>query len=289
MKKITLLLLILCLPSTGVCIEFAQLKQVFQKRCVAPLRKECNISLFKGETAEQEVLICCHGYGGDYSFAKKLHQSKSIDAHLISFNFPDFGTAARSKNPTDLVYGSIQELFPLLYIMKECVLSAQIDKLNLYGFSAGGAAVVNAISVLNSRRFARELASLGIGHTERQQILNAMQKGQIILDCPLKSIEEIIADQGLTKQLAWAKKQYKKNKFRPIKQLKSLKNLSLNVLLHFQTPDEVLTNRDDAKYIKKLRKANCHGTTTVVIGTEGKHKLFLPSLEKVYKEVALMR
>ena len=76
----------------------------------------------------------------------------------------------------------------------------------------------------------------------------------MILDTPLKSIEEIIDFRGPTKELEILAKNYQENAFRPIDSLERLKQLRLNILLHFQENDEVLSNRDDEIYMPSIEK-----------------------------------
>jgi len=56
----------------------------------------------------------------------------------------------------------------------------------------------------------------------------------------------------------------------PLETLTSLLGLKLTIILHFQKPDEILGNRDDALFIERLKKANT-GITSVVIGFDGGH------------------
>ena len=87
----------------------------------------------------------------------------------------------------------------------------------------------------------------------------------MILDTPLKSIEEIIDFRGSTEELERLAKNYRDNHLRPIDSIESLRGLSLDILLHFQEKDKILSNRDDFLYIEKLQAIQPN--TNVIRGT----------------------
>jgi hypothetical protein len=149
------------------------------------------------------------------------------------------------------------------------VIDKGIDSVDLYGFSAGGGALVNVIGVLNISTYDIELKEIGIWALEKEKLLNAIQKGVIVLDTPLKSIEEIIDYRGSTTEFEYLAKNYRDNNLRPIDSLRLLKGLSLDILLHFQIKDEILSNRDDSIYIENLKKIQ--PKTLVIMGDDGGH------------------
>jgi len=265
-----LLLVVFCiifsLPAIGITVDTLQ---------------KCSPSAYilKGVTEESEAMICCHGSGMDASIADVVRESQCIPYHLLAFNFPTYGSQIRELAPEKVIFGSIEELVPLLTLMRQCVVEAKIERLHLYGFSAGGGAIVNTLAILNKRDYPIELQKLGISEKERIEILKCVEKGIIILDCPLKSIEEIIALKGADDTLLLAlQKKYAENQMRPIDAVQRLEGLSLNVFLHFETPDDKLSNRDDELYIQRLYQSNFSGQTHVIMGFEGKHHPCLPSL-----------
>lgn len=230
---------------------------------------DLHLSTLPGTNAR--TLISFHGYGGSYKLAETLRERDQVKATLISFNFPDHDFPKRGLKPEEATFGTIKELLPAFYVLKKQVLDQKLEAVDLHGFSAGGAALVNLLAILNSNAWEKELKQIGIGNEERQELLKAIQKGVVILDVPLKSVEEIIALRGPSTELALLAGNYRKNGLRPLDSLDALKGLSLHILLHFQNPDHTLSNRDDSLYIEKLKKANYRGTTHVIIGTEGGH------------------
>ncbi len=157
-----------------------------------------------------------------------------------------------------------------------------LPSVSLYGFSAGGGAIINALAVLNTSTYDQQLAYIGITLEHKKAIITALEKGYIILDCPLKSGGRIIALRGVTPELKLFAHEYAKNNMRPIDVLKLLANLKLQILLHFQVPDEIIGNYDDALFIERLRNAN-KGTTMVVFGNDQGHNSFHGALWKQYE------
>lgn len=243
---------------------------------------DLGIQVLPSSTSEAGVMICFHGYGSDRQIGNILRSNTVIKDHLVSFNFPDHGIFNSSFDPKKAAFGTINELIPALYVIKKCVLEANLETINLYGFSAGGGCIINILSALNGTQWDGALQRIGITKEGKEKILKAIQKGLIILDCPLKSIEEIIAFNGATDEMKIVAENFRMNHMIPIDVLQNLANLKLNILLHFQVPDEILSNRDDALFIKRLQNANQNGKTYVIIGHEGGHNSYHTSLWQTY-------
>lgn len=231
------------------------------------------------------TMICFHGSGANYHIAQDVKEQSKIGDTLVSFNFPDHDFYDGNYDTKKISFGSIAELLPALAILKMEVIDKKKEAINLYGFSAGGGALINLFAPLTLSTYDEELKKIGISNEEKKRILHAIQKGWIILDVPLKSVEEIIDFRGPTKELEAFAKQYKKNYLRPIDSLKYLENLALNIIVHFQVPDEILSNRDDELYIERIKKYNAKGKTHIVIGHDGGHIAPHPSLWQFYKNI----
>lgn len=219
----------------------------------------------------ERTMVCFHGYGCNYEIASLVRPS--IDATLVSFNFPDHDLDEGKKG---CYFGTIDELLPPLYVLKEIVLDRGLDSVDLYGFSAGGGALINVIGVLNSSIYDAELAKIGIELEEKKKLLSAIQRGRVILDVPLKSIEEIVDFRGSSEEFDHLGKNYRENRLRPIDSLERLRGLSLKMILHFQKKDEVLSNRDDALFIERLKEIQPE--VVVIIGDDGGHNAYHRSL-----------
>ena len=108
-----------------------------------------------GDTVQSDcVTICCHGYGHNHQIVDVVYSYNVLKGHLIGFNFPDHDITPATDHKKSC-YGTIDEILPLLYIVK-CA-SLKFNKINLYGFSAGGGAVVNMLAIINRREYKQQL------------------------------------------------------------------------------------------------------------------------------------
>jgi hypothetical protein len=233
------------------------------------------------------TMICFHGMGGNYQIAQILKNLDLIDATVVGFNFPDHDL--QEEDLPRATFGTIAELLPAFYVLKSYILDQGLESIDLYGFSAGGGALINLIAILNTSEYDIHLQRMGIGSQEKKTLLNAIQKGIVILDAPLKSIEEIIDLRGTSPGLNKLAQNYQANHLRPIDSLKRLEGLSLNIMVYFQNPDEILFNRDDDLFIERLKKANAQGITSVIIGQDGSHNDIHLSLWHFYRQTMSYR
>lgn len=261
----------------GITVDI--LKQLLQAK--SPFGYDLGIKIFPGKAEQGSILICCHGYGANNQIGDCVHESGAVKDHIISFNFPDYNL--RNYDPKKSTFGTIAELLPLFYILKKCVIDGQQEKISLYGFSAGGAAVINVLAVLNKALHDPQLKELGISAEGKAKILAALQNGIIILDCPMKSVEELMDARGKTAEFEILANRYAQNKMRPIDSVQELRGLSLTILLYFENPDEILGNRDDQLFIAKLKKINS-GKTEIISGCFGGHNSYHKALWDRYQK-----
>lgn len=232
-----------------------------------------------------KVMILAHGMGANY----KIYESVKVDQTLVSFNFPDHDCFERQIPFERTTFGTFDELIPLLHVLHQQVIQENRTEIDLYGFSAGGGAIVNVLAVLNTHRFDIQLNALGIAQADKIKMLKAVEKGIIILDVPLKSMQELIDIRGANRDLLLVQKRYQENDMEPIEALKYLKELNLHVIIHFQNPDEALFNRDDQLYFERFKAVNPHGTTDLVIGNDGGHNAWHRSLWEFYHNLLTSR
>lgn len=276
-------------PLTGV--EIQALVNALQAT-TSPFSYPLDVKIYQGKTSNEEVILCCHGLGGDGSDAGIISSYKATPDHLVGFNFPDYSLHSRYIAADQMAYGTIKELLPPIYLLKKIVVDAQVEKVSLYGFSAGGAAVVNLITQLNISRNSQDLNSIGVTNEDVKKILTALQKGVILLDAPLKSIDEFYqAHPGSFRdpQSALFLSRYHENEMNPLETIDNWKGLNLSVVVFFQNPDEAISNRDDALFKKRLLKANPKGRNLVLTGNEGGHLGFHKSLWKGYLQLSLSK
>ncbi len=234
------------------------------------------------KNSKSELTLCCHGYGHSNEIVDTVNAIDVFDHQLVGFNFPDYGITDESDH-TQVSYGTIDEILPLLFLLKFYVCDQKIEKINLYGFSAGGGAIINALAILNQYSHKKNLQKIGITHEDAQKILGALSKGVIILECPLKSMQEIIDFRGSTENLSSIANKYNVNNFNPIDAILSLNGLALTFFVHFAKPDEVTSNRDDQLFIDRLKSVN-RGATYISMSSQGGHAGYHPELWENYKK-----
>lgn len=266
-----------------VAVDVQKLSQIF-KNSTPPFNYNMWITVIPGRDQNSDVIVFLHGYGSDYSIADILQSYGEIDEHLVAFNFPDYRILERNYEPSKSVFGTIDEILPVIYILKKLVIDAQVHKIALYGFSAGGGALINTLMVLNTNRFDKQLQQLGLDKTEKQEILEALQKGWILLDAPLKSVKEI--QQAISQRRKdIISQRYLSNHFEPLENLQYLNGLKLNAIIYWEVPDEALGNRFDAVYAERFKKFNPHGKTIVLEGrTKGGHSGYHTMLWRRYNQ-----
>ena len=174
------------------------------------------------------ITICCHGYGSSCEIGAVVHSFKAISDHLVSFNFPDYDCIRRKLKVHQTAFGSIDEILPLLYVIKVCVIDAGINTINLYGFSAGGGAIINILATLNQPAHDAALKKIGIDSEHKKKIIAALEKGIIVLDCPLKSMDELLEVRGNDSDIIVLAQRYRDNNMRPIDAINMLAGFKIN-------------------------------------------------------------
>jgi len=246
-----------------------------------PFPYNLGVKVFAGKTKPSEITLCCHGYGHNNTIVDCVEAARVFPRPLIGFNFPDYDITEKSDHHKSK-YGSIDEILPLLYLIKYYACDVNIPTINLYGFSAGGGAVINALVVLNNHLYNEHLKKIDVSKEHVKTMISALEHGDIILECPLKSMEEIMALRGKSSEFEILSSRYTKNNLNPIDTVRLLAGLTLNIVVHFQKPDDILSNRDDNLFIERLQKANS-GNTTVSLGQGGGHNTYHPNLWNRYR------
>lgn len=233
-----------------------------------PFNYDLGIKIVACNKSGSDITICCPGYGANSSLANTINSYNIFSGHIISFNFPDYNITSEVDH-NNSAYGTSREIIPLIYILKQCICDLKIKRVNLYGFSAGGGAIINLLSDLTSTKHDTDLKSFAISSENKKEILSALQKSFIILDCPLKSVREIIAFREASKELVIMEKHYSENNMEPINVLDKLTGINLTIFLNFENPDEILSNHDDKLFIDKLENANQGKTIISISSNEG--------------------
>ncbi len=278
-------ILFFCLLCQGMLMaisqeKFEDLKQMMQYPPFAH-----PVKYLTSSEKEASVMLCFHGFGGDLHIIDSLAPVALAKNHLVSFNLPDADISAKNGDLSRTTWGTYFELLPACYLLHKLIIEGNLDSIDLYGFSAGGGAIINILTILNSDKHENIFRGIGILAQDRKRMLEVIQKGLIILDCPLKSWDEVVEMRKDFSELKILAKRHRDEQLRPIDSLNHLKGLSLHVLLHFQNPDEILSNRDDELFIQRMQAVNALGQTWVVIGHEGGHNAFHRSLWKARDKI----
>lgn len=279
MKK--LLIYLLMIISNIYPISKSELQNLLKQN--HPFSYDLGIKVMPGKQTNSGVTVCCHGYGSSCQIGEVVHSFKAIPDHIVSFNFPDYDCIRRKMTVEQTVFGKPEEIMPVLYLLKTLVIDGGVDTVSLYGFSAGGGAIINVLSFLNQTNHDHALKKIGIDAEGKKKIIAALKKGIIILDCPLKSMDEIMHFRPGNDMNILAQR-YRDNNMRPIDSIALLKGLDLTILVHFQNPDEMIGNADDALFIERLKNTNA-GKTYSVIASEGGHNTYHKSLWNEYKKI----
>ena len=237
--------------------------------------------LLHNKDTRDSIMITCHGYGVNKQIAQIA--APQVALPIATFNFPDHDIGD-DFDVHKSSFGTIDDYLPLIYLL-QAVVKSGIKKISLYGFSAGGGAIITTLAILNTPTYHRELMRIGINAEEIQEILTAISQGLIILDAPLKSISELLTTRPQDTIFQVLAKRYKNNGFEPIDCLDKLKGLTLSFLIYFEKGDEILSNRDDKLFYQKLKAVNSSGKTQLLTGRDGGHNGFHRKLWAAYTDL----
>lgn len=244
-------------------INVSQLNAQAQK----VLNYDLGIELINAPAASSEITITCHGYGANKDIGYMV--AERLDTPILTFNFPDHDIDNQFDIHTSS-FGTIREYLPLVFVLKACAENG-ISTIHLYGYSAGGGAIINALAILNNPKHKEPLAAMGISDRDRIAIAQAVSNGLIILDAPLKSVTEILSIRPSEEDIQILAVRFSANGFEAIDAIDELAGLKLNVIVYFEIPDEILSNRDDELYFQKLKAVNKAGITQLVFGYDDGH------------------
>ncbi len=235
-----------------------------------PFDYDLHLSTFPGKN--QRTMICFHGMGADYKLAKYIQQISQLEDNFVGFNFTDHEISKQLLEPENTIYGTIEDLLPAAYVLKKIIIDEGKEAVNLYAFSMGGASLINTLVMLHTDKYDSYLEKIEITSEIKAKILDVLRKGYILLDCPLKSMREVITMKGANRWSNPIGARFAENNLEPIDSLEYLHNLGMNFFVHFQKNDEYFSNRDDELYIERLKKFNQGWVKVTSNGDEG-HKL----------------
>lgn len=141
-----------------------------------------------------------NGWGTDREWSERwLKKSNLFVMPAITYKLPDddqtniYGLCKTS-------FGQWSDIAPTLYILKKCY-DAGCTGIDLFGFSRGGATILNTLEVLHTYSYPQSLEKLGIDKKTCKGILSMIQKGCITLDAPLKHVYPVVKAQVRKKRI----------------------------------------------------------------------------------------
>lgn len=221
--------------------------------------------------------IYFHGWADNKNSAKILkHYCDVLPGEIITFNFPDsHGIRSLCRNSN---FGQLPDVLVGIYVLKVVYTTLNPEGFDLYGVSRGGAVIINMLAVLNDTtgKYDADLQRIGITQSLRQELTKLIQHGCIILDCPLTDLKVALKhkmpklDPRKAQKLVSKITRYNPDGLEAIDSIEFLKGLKLNILIHFQHNDRVVTNVNDAALYQRLIMHNPE-STYVVLGNDGGH------------------
>ena len=218
--------------------------------------------------------IFLHGWGDTKNSAKLFKAFGDVlPGNLITFNFRDHGVLIPKLRQSNL--GQEQDVLSALFTIKWVKDKLKVNEVDLFGYSRGGATLLNLIAVLNDKKgiYDELLARIDIDEQERHALLDMIQRGCHVLNCPLTDLN--ISLEARMNNIKWidlfeAFTKYKRNGLQGITSAQQFAGLNLNMLLHFQYGDTVVSNNNEAELYRRLAQHNPQ-TTFVTLGNNGGH------------------
>lgn len=241
-----------------------------------------------------------HGFGGSKDAAsgvKSHYGSERLPGDVITFDFPDANYGTMDTSQSSL--GQWNDIKTALYVLKR-LHDAGEKEIGITAHSRGGATAVNMVAVLADQagRYDNHLAELGIDNATRISILGMLQKGHIVLECPLVDVRAVIQNQiehasfslfgtwfasssvadastySSATSMDYAAPAFLQ-KYRPWAEqarisARAWNGVNIPTIVHFQEEDEVLGNRYDSKFFDTLRASN-GADTHLHTGRDGGH------------------
>lgn len=147
------------------------------------------------------LTLAFHGWGDSKDGMEEIKQYRGVlPGDVVMFNFKDAVENFSSPELGKTNFGQAGDISSALIALKKMYSYAQqnkIDKIQLYGHSLGGATIVNLLWVfcnLNNE-YADLYKKLDINEQARKDILLMVQKGSVVLNCPLAGVGYAVEQQ----------------------------------------------------------------------------------------------
>lgn len=195
-----------------------------------------------------------------------------LPGDVIVFNFPDGGWRA----PFPFVhtsFGQLSDVLPAIYTLAYAYDRYKLEAVDLFGYSRGGAVAINMIAVLNDKkgRYDKNLEYIGIDTEKRKQLLQLIQRGSLVLNCPLVDANATFSMYSdLIRTFFFRFTRYDAQGLQALQSTNELHDVPLKTLLHFQFNDQRVFNIKDIE-LYRIFKTHNPETTYLVLGNDGGH------------------
>ncbi len=225
---------------------------------------------------DKHVTLYLHGWGDQRNSAKLGKTLDVLPGDVITFNFPDSSVIIPRIHRSSL--GQLPDVLPALYTLKWAKDNLGVESVDLFGYSRGGATAVNIIAVLadKSGKYDSDVANIGIDTIERNKLLQLLQNGSIVLNCPLRDMNTTTRqffrwiNPEIPLKILETVGKYKRDGLQAITSTGAFKGLGLKTLVHFQYNDTVVSDKDEAEFYQRIARHNPQGTY-LLLGDDGGH------------------
>jgi len=238
-----------------------------------------HIRLYQSDARVQsdDVTVYVHGYGDNYQFTIPLFMMNSymLPGAVVGFNFQDVTENAFKLKVGKSSVGQTADIATFSLVLKmldEC----GVEAINLFGYSRGGATIVTALGRLCSyNQHYVFFQHIGISEQQAQRIIAKIQKGTIVLNCPLVD-SNAVANYWFGRfgpffmnSIIPRIMEHRAREDQAIDAARIIQKMNFRILVHFQKNDKVLGNEPecDACFYNNLKGPH----TYLVIADEGGH------------------
>lgn len=135
-----------------------------------------------------------HGFGANKNVAsdiKNYYGSERLPGDVVTFDFVDANNGGMDTSGSSL--GQWNDIKTALYVLKKL---HDIDEteVGITAHSRGGATAINMVAALvdQTDKYDDRLRELGIDNEVRNNLVSMLQKGHIVLECPLVELRATI-------------------------------------------------------------------------------------------------
>lgn len=232
-----------------------------------------------GLPAGKSATIYAHDWGDSQLSIDYFHRNADyLPNTIVGFNFIDANFGAFLPTYKKSNFCQAKDIAALSTVLAAVDISGA-DPIHIFGHGRGAGTIITTLSRLSRysiyRRFFKKL---GISREQAKNIIKKVQRGVIVLNCPLIDMYTIIQDKLGWFDMGWAIPfvrgcilptitQYRPCGDSPLKAARYLKRLDLTICIYTEQQDMMVGNRAEARLYAKLAGPD----TYFCIGDDGSH------------------